>query len=94
MQQLLLIAAQHAGCADLFSELVPCWSLASLFDRIVGTKCSGGLIQLRKLTCREPVMHYTSGSASAGYHDLTKGLMIVATSARNTGPRTHRFGTT
>ena len=36
MKELLLLAAQHAGVADVFHELVPKWAFGALFARIVG----------------------------------------------------------
>lgn len=38
MKELLLLAAQHAGVADVFHELVPKWAFAALFARIVGSE--------------------------------------------------------
>ena len=37
MKVLLLLAAQHAGLDDIFTQLVPKSALAALFSRIVGT---------------------------------------------------------
>jgi hypothetical protein len=44
MKALILIAAQHAGVADIFTQLVPKWALAALFSRIMGTDDSDQLM--------------------------------------------------
>jgi hypothetical protein len=35
MQQLMLLAAQLAGVADMFVDLIPKWALGELYDHIM-----------------------------------------------------------
>jgi hypothetical protein len=43
MKQLILLAAQYAGVADVFHDLVPKWAFGALFSRIVGSDDSDRL---------------------------------------------------